>query len=329
MSWLQWLLWACTILLVILMIALSVVPAIFVRKGEIADVTTRIIPGSPGNRTLIVLLSGLNGHGSMQHHNVLGTLLKRGDLLAVHYEGDLHKAATKFDPFMVVNRTHAAIVDALTTGKYSNVVFFGTSLGGKFAYWLAVLLLFKGGIYSKAILVDSPLKRRNLQFPINYTSLAMFILPYIPGVNMAFHIPRLERWVMEQLVIPPTDDSIEASLDREEHRVLDATIEMARQTRLNFYRGQTMFTNRSLRRIGVPLGLGRPWTPADVVIVRSTKDTDVVRESAYKSWARLFKFTPVRHLAVGAKHAAYGENPRPYRLRLPQAFDALGIPEVV
>lgn len=308
----------------IVLIVLSVGPALYMRRTAGKASVKHSFGESNGKpkRTLFVHLPGLMGDGVTQIQNVLDTFLERGDVLAVHYDGELGKEARVFDARLIVERTVLEIVWRKAQKQFDDIVFIGTSMGGKLAYQIAQLLRFQLAIRTKALLIDAPLGRRDFQRPLDLSSPALRFLPYVPVLNLIYVVPFLERLIMNVLfVVPPKEADIDEGLTRAERVNLDNSVTEARKTKTPFHRDQVL-------SILEPLGteFGSPWDKGDVVYMRSGRDNDTVRDSAYESWRELLGYDIHRLRLPKAKHCAYGQNPRSYRPAFRQGFSLLKLP---
>lgn len=311
MSW-----WLYTIVACATEVAL--VYAVLVMRRTRAHVSTSLIASSNPTGTLQVHLPGFGGDGELQPYNILPTILQRGDLLAVHYEGHYGKTATAFNEDEVLDRVFQDIIWQLRLGSYDKVEFIGTSFGAKLAFKTAHYLLARG-VPSKGILVDSPLRWRDLQVPQRILSPLLVTLPFIPLFNLALIVPFLECLVVKVTFPGPAEDNIDKDLSVEERGILDSSVKLAQQARLTFLRDQVKTILRPIPE--TVHELDRVWEHGDVVCIRSMNDNDVVRESAAKSWSELTQINPIKQLKLpNAKHAAYGENPSAYRKGFPAAW---------
>jgi pimeloyl-ACP methyl ester carboxylesterase len=244
-------------------------------------------------------------------------------VLAIHYDGKLGKKATRFDWRQVVMVTEQEIVKATQHKHYDDIVFIGTSMGGKLAFLVARWLI-RCDIRTRAILVDAPLSRRDFQFPLNLFSPLLRVLPNVPILNLIYVIPFLGGQIVKRVfVVPPKKEQIE-NLTLAERFSLDSTVEEARKTRISFHRDQVLSILKPL-----DAKLESPWGPNDVVYIRSDEDTDTVRGSAMYSWVTQLGFAKAKDLKVlilpHAQHCSYGQKPSRYRKALPMAFDYLGL----
>lgn len=291
-------------------------PVVYMALTARSDVKVTELPSISNKKTLIVHLAGLNGDGELQIHNAIDSLRRLGDMVAVHYNGRLFHKATWFSLRKTVNVTVETIEDLVANNDYKNVVLIGTSMGGKIAERVAQRL--GPNIKTKFVGVDPPRGWRDLQLLQQIVSPVMMVLPFTP-LGLLFVVPGL-RWLFVRfvLVIAPQGDHLKR-LTHEQKQMLDKSIEVARQVRPLYYWGHVWMTLRPyFSKLPVP------WSVDDVVIVRSVLDTDVVRESAYLSWAKHLGFYPQR-FTVQAKHAAYGEYPQEYLEAWPKIFRVLGV----
>ena len=268
-------------------------------------------------RTLFVHLPGMNGGGYTQIVNVIMAFVSRGHLITVHYDGKLGKKATKFDPDLVVRETYERILKEHGRYTYERIVFVGTSMGGALALRIADKL-YQNGIKSSAILIDAPLTAKDLVGRKGVPLLRA--LPFLPFFNWLLVIPRLFTTVFAS---PPKENEID-ELTYGERRELDESVKQARKTPPAFIRDQIV-------SIQDPRIVYQPWDYSQVVFIRSTDDTEVTLQEAYESWAEKLGFKPMYVSARGAKHCAYGQQPRRYYDEetgvgaLQEAFAFLGV----
>ena len=297
----------------ILFAVLAFGPPLYLWATSKGDVSVTLADHQPNNRTLFVHLPGLMGDGVTQIENIRDVFAKRGDLLAVHYDGEYGKSATAFDQSEVVKVVAHAIAAANKVKQYSAIIFIGTSMGGKLAFATAQSLKHVS-IRTKVVLVDAPLGVCDLRPPLNMAPV-LRVLPFIPVLNLFLFAP-----LMKVMVQPPKATETDEDLTAHERDSLDESVAEARKTTTPFWRDQVLSIVKPLDRDDES-----PWGPKDVVYLWSKGDNDTVREQARDSWSELLGFEVRRLQLSRAKHCAYGQNPSRYRLAFPQAFELLGL----
>ncbi len=320
-AWLWWIVAICCLEVIAVKVFLMV------RKTR-QDVTTTLVRSAvvkSGKRTLFVHLPGFGGDGIRQIQNILRALLAYGDVLGVHYDGTYGSKANSFSAELVVTRVFLELQIRLRAEQYDNIVFFGTSMGGKLSYVIAQRMAMEGFDSTKAALVDPPLRWRDLQWVQRILAPFIVVLLYIPFLNLFLVVPALERVLAKLTFGYPKESETDSDLTDDERPVLKRSVEMAQAASATYCRDQVIAmlrrTPRSLR------SLPSPWSKQDVVLVRSMNDGDVVRESAARSWAALLNVKGIKQYKIpGAKHAAYGQNPGVYRRRaIPKVTEHLDL----
>lgn len=311
---------------VILLFVLSLIPPIYIRYVAEAKADARLFLGREGDhkKVLFVHFAGYIGDGREQTRNVESVFYEKGDLLAIHYEGDptTTKRSRKFDVDLVVAKSAAAIIDACKTYDYSHVVFIGTSMGAKMSYYTACFIRYLGYEFSmKAIIVDPPLSRQDFQAFLRVSSPFLVALPYIPVLNFLLLMVRPIEWLLvgKMLAPPPKPAEISEKLTPGERRNLEDSVKWAQGSRLTYMRGQVA----AILEHVTPQP--SPWAKGSVLLIRSGDDRETTVEATWESWTSLLGFRPHRLRIPGAKHCAYGQQAPMYRSAFRQAFKVLGI----
>lgn len=295
-----------------------IIQAVYHRFFAATSVTCDVYDdGCEDTPTLFVHLAGFIGDGYTQIENIVPTFLERGDLVTVHYDGRLGKRASKFDTELVVRKTAAFVAEEMNDHGYTDLVFVGTSMGGKLSHRIAQVLHHEYGIESKAILIDAPLSRNDLQPFMKVSIPFLASLPYTPFLGTLMTVPGL-RWILMFFLVPPPNKKLVARLSAEDKKAFLRSVKEARKIKPFFASGEAAMIMKQ-----IAASYPNPWRDGDVVYVRSEEDNDIVVPGAHDSWVRFLGFSPLKYTIPGAGHCAYGLQPNGYREALPWVFDYL------
>lgn len=255
--------------------------------------------------TAVIYLPGLLAHGGISSREVRDTWAQYGGVVAVNYDGG------RFRPRQVIQTVSDMIETDWGVGKFRQIVFVGSSMGGLLAHGVHQELRKRGiKIPTGIIALDAPTRSKDLQAPLDKYAAVFRFLPAGPAFNLV-PVPRI-------LFRGPKQDSLERTVVMNPQN-LNAGVAYSQSRKTSYYLDQVAF-------IASQHGLARDSLRyCKVAYVRSSKDVDTVRASAFQQWNDA-ACGQAHHIEVSAKHVAYAESPSVYRdVAFPAAFDALGM----
>jgi pimeloyl-ACP methyl ester carboxylesterase len=222
-----------------------------------------------------------------------------GDVLYVEYGG------TRFRANEVVRK----VVGFINSHSYGRIVLIGASMGGLLANDIVQRLDRAMQNKVELVVLDAPTSARDFQPPLDKFSPLVRVLPFGPIWNI------MSRLAMKFIVRPPKEQNIEKGVDRIE---LARRVAQARSYPLSFWRDQIkyMVTHPKLRP-------GSLVHVKQVVYVRSERDTDTVRPTAFNAWQGARGTRPVVRIEVDSTHVGFAERPQTWRRAFRKIFAKL------
>ena len=251
-------------------------------------------------RILIVALAGFGAESEEFFAPVADTPTSNGDVLYVNY-------GAVFDPRAIVADTIAKIKQLNEDITYRRIILIGVSMGGKLAWEIYRQL---DPNVRRLLFIDTPLNKRDLPMMARFWAAVNSCLPRLKpfdtlATKMAFGGPKKHE--MAHL----TDEQREAiATSVENAHARNSVRRMAAQTRY-------------LKKRNMVMKPGDKPKFMTVAFIESTRGTDVVKSTCYRSWCTFLDQRRIHHYRVDAKHAAFDMQRERYSEVLESALTAL------
>lgn len=270
-----------------------------VLRGQLSSkVSVDYLKGTSKSSTLIVYLPGILASAKNSSVDLIGIWRHYGDVYLVEY-GD-----NRFSGSVIVRLVSNQIIRRQRAAQpYRRIVFIGSSMGGLLAYDV-IRSLRKSLMVTpiELIALDAPTGAADFQPPNNLVAPILRLLPFGPIWN--------KLNLVSKMFVPPKEVNIEPGVNRAE---LARRVGEGKNYRLSFWRDELCYImGHGALRPGSLVGQVYRLT-----YVRSIRDNDTVRATAYNAWAAT---TPIAtRVEVDSTHVGFAERPKTWQ----QAFRKL------
>lgn len=287
MSWWAWL--VIVLLLVLLVPIGAIIVAVWVDQWVtgvyLRSITTQQLHHGNSNGRLIVHLPGILADGHTSCKPVLETWLRHGDVATIAYGGERFCARSFVR--IAASRLNEIVMN------YQEVVLVGSSLGGMLALDLRKELHCE---HASVIIVDAPSGAADMLGGGNIGAPLLRLLPFAQWSN------RLLGPMMQTMLVPPKDENIEESLNKEELKQ-QALADMSRWP-LSIWRDQLAYMAAR------PRLNSRDFVDFESVVYLSCdRNNETVKQPAAADAYRRAAGASFRKVSVDSTHCGYVERP--------------------
>lgn len=295
MLWLWIITWVATVYVAVFVFDALLRAIMFKSVTELKPLRTTT---ASNQRRLLIYLPGLAAHGEYSFLEMIELCRQAGDLLLTIYDGEL------FDPDEIASEINRWLEEH--EGKYDEVVYLGSSLGGSLARrcWVQS----RSHVTTKFVLLASPRGMRDLKGPGKAAVFMKLFALAGPLCNRT-----IGPLIMKAVIGHPKEENIEKDVNRDK---LNKRVEEGRDTLFSLFVGQSMY---SISRDELPKD---SMVGLQGVFVQFERD-ELVKESAYDGWRKAFGTLPL--VKVDATHVGYNEMPNACGNGMREAFEKLDI----